>query len=153
MVIRGDTAAGGGGGAMVVGGDAAAGGGGAMVGSLGEEVPCGGLFLPARHRSPTQRYPRLPGGGGEMGKELEAEFERVGQRLERNSIYARQRNWGRRWCAGKICRAGALGSRRRSRISGMKRSALSGVSWSYRDVGNWSNTVSSPRHADLLSLH
>ena len=31
---------------------------------------------------------------------------------------------------------GALGSRRRSGISGMKRSALSGVSWSYQDVGN-----------------
>ena len=69
-------------------------------------LPCSSLLLPARHRSPTQRRPRLPGGGGEIGKDLEAGFERAGRRLERNSIYARWRNWGRGWRAGKICRAG-----------------------------------------------
>ena len=137
MVVEGDAAAGGG---------AAASGGGAMVGSLGEEVPCGGLFLPARHRSPTQRRPRLPGEEARLERNWRQDLK--GQDRDwKGTPYMRAREIGGNDGAREIVArsaGGALGSRRRSGISGMKPSALSGVSWSYRDVGTWSNTVSSP---------
>ena len=109
-------------------------------------LPCSGLLLPARHRSPTQRRPRLPGEEARLERNWRQDLK--GQDRDwKGTPYMRAREIGGNDGAREIVArsaGGALGSLRRSGISGMKRSALSGVSWSYRDVGTWSNTFSSP---------
>lgn len=118
---------------------AAACGGGAMVGSLGEEAV---LFRASAFFSLL-----AIGAQRSAAQDCQGEEARL-ERTWRQDLKGQDRDWkGTPYMGtGKIggddgwivarSAGGAPGSRRRSGILGMKRSALSGVSWSYQDVGN-----------------
>lgn len=110
-----------------------------MVGSLGEEAV---LFRASAFFSLL-----AIGAQRSAAQDCQGEEARL-ERTWRQDLKGQDRDWkGTPYMGtGKIggddgwivaCSAGgAPGSRRRSGILGMKRSALSGVSWSYQDVGN-----------------
>lgn len=96
---------------------------------------------PARHWSPTPRRWRLPGEEAGIGRENRRDWKGFDNKFGRESIQGICRAGGisaREALARAVARRGAAGSQ------GMTQCALVGVSWSYRDICNWSHLISSP---------